>query len=92
MSRYWNDSDWSDYEGKSVGWELLLLHKLIMAQWIWVGLLSGVFWKKNSRIWLAIYDRPRVVGLFVVVVCLLCVNSEWFFNRWNKNEIAKIEN
>ena len=91
MSRYWNDGDWSDYEGKSVGWGLLLL----------------LFYLGSIKIhefgW-AYFCKKRLVDLivalwlleggwflcFVIAFFLSCINLDWFFNR-DQQQINKVD-
>ena len=70
MSRYWNDSDWSDYEGKSVGWGLLL-QLFILARLKSMNLDGLSFVKKTSWIWSSLYNRSQVVGFYVLFSFLL---------------------
>ena len=91
MSRYWNDGDWSDYEGKSVGWGLLLL-LFILARLKSMNLDGLTFVKKASWIWSSLYDRSRVVDFFVLLspFFLSWINLDWFFNR-DQQQINKVD-
>ena len=91
MSRYWNDSDWSDYEGEFVGWGLLSL-LFILARLKSMN-LDGLSFVKKSLVDLIGALLSLAGGwflCFVIAFFLSCINLDWFFNR-DQQQINKVD-
>ena len=91
MSRYWNDSDWSDYEGEFVGWGLLSL-LFILARLKSMN-LDGLSFVKKSLVDLIGALLSLAGGWFLCFVIAFfwsCINLDWFFNR-DQQQINKVD-